>query len=356
MSEVVLNNSPVRTSNNYKMNNIIIDIAKINFDKNFDSIRYEDFDNDNIKITKETSSIDVTYPIGLEEEIQNNSNVKLKIDMIGNSSKENIISFIFDENNARLIDDIEIVVRENVKSKLVIKYVASKDLNQNEVGFHNGLIRTRIGQNASLKVTVINLLDENTNSVLKMDNVLEQNSILNYNVVDFGGNSSVTNYYANLIGDDSENNVNTIYLGKSNQLFDMNYIAETKGKKTKVIMDAQGALKDIAKKHFKGTIDFKRGCEKAEGSENEFCMLLSDEAKSISLPMLLCDEEDVVGNHSSAAGKVQSRELFYIMSRGFTEKEAKTMLVKARFQKVIDNITSEKIRNEILQEIDNRIS
>ena len=52
-------------------------------------------------------------------------------------------------------------------------------------------------------------------------------------------------------------------------------------------------------------------------SENEYCMLLSDNAKSISLPMLLCGEEDVEGNHGVASGKVNRDELLYIMSRGF---------------------------------------
>ncbi len=83
----------------------------------------------------------------------------------------------------------------------------------------------------------------------------------------------------------------------------MNYIGELRGEKTEIEIEAQGALKDKARKHFKGTIDFKRGSKKAKGNENEFCMLLSDTAKSIALPMLLCSEEDVEGNHSSACRK-----------------------------------------------------
>ena len=41
-----------------------------------------------------------------------------------------------------------------------------------------------------------------------------------------------------------------------------------------------------------------------------FVPLLSDKAKSIALPMLLCSEEEVEGNHSSAAGKVGEKKLF----------------------------------------------
>ncbi len=55
-------------------------------------------------------------------------------------------------------------------------------------------------------------------------------------------------------------------------------------------------------------------------------MLLSDKAKSIALPMLLCTEDDVEGNHSTASGKVDNKELFYIMSRGLSYKEAVNLL------------------------------
>ena len=43
--------------------------------------------------------------------------------------------------------------------------------------------------------------------------------------------------------------------------------------------------------------------KKAKGTENEACMLLSDKAKSLALPMLLCTEEDVDGEHSTSSGK-----------------------------------------------------
>lgn len=84
-------------------------------------------------------------------------------------------------------------------------------------------------------------------------------------------------------------------------------------------------------------------------------MLLSDTAKSLALPMLLCSEEEVEGNHASSAGKVGEKELFYIMSRGFNEKEAMKLLVRAKFNNIIQNIKNQELRDEILEEIDNRL-
>ena len=187
---------------------------------------------------------------------------------------------------------------------------------------------------------------------MSIENKVEDESKVNYTIVDFGGKNSITNYFSDLEGELSDNKLSTIYLGKDNQLFDLNYIGELRGKKSNIDIEVQGALKDNAKKHFKGTIDFKKGCKKATGNENEACMLLSDTAKSLALPMLLCSEEDVEGNHSSSAGKVGEKELFYIMSRGFELKEAMKLMVRAKFNKILDNIKNEDLKNEILDSID----
>ena len=74
-------------------------------------------------------------------------------------------------------------------------------------------------------------------------------------------------------------------------------------------------------------------------------MLLSNKAKSIALPMLLCTEEDVEGNHSTASGKVDMKQLFYLMTRGLSYKEAVKLIVKANFQKIIDRINDEELNS-----------
>ena len=198
-------------------------------------------------------------------------------------------------------------------------------------------------------------MNTKSHSFISIENNIEENANVDYTVVDFGGKNSITNYYTNILGDNGNNTIDTIYLGKEEQLFDLNYIVELRGKKSNVNIEVQGALKDNARKHFKGTIDFKKGCKKAKGNENENCMLLSDAAKSLALPMLLCSEEDVEGNHSSSAGKIGEKELFYIMSRGFELKEAMKLMVRAKFNKILEKISDEELKEQILKEIDDRL-
>ena len=71
--------------------------------------------------------------------------------------------------------------------------------------------------------------------------------------------------------------------------------------------------------------------------------------------MLLCGEEDVEGNHSFAAGKIDENQLFYIMSRGFNYKEAMKLIVKAKFNKILESIDVQHLKKEIINEIDERL-
>lgn len=351
MENIKLNNTPIRTSRNFNINNIKIE--NINIPQKKEDFKNITLKGENLQIDNNTSDIKLDYGLGeiLTNQIKEQSNQKLKLTIDSEQNKETQIEFQFDNENKTLIEDIEIIAQENTKSTIIIKYV-SDEKNQ---AYHNGIIRVNAKNGSKINLIIVNLMNTKSNNFISIQNTFEENSKINYTVIDFGGKNSITNYYSNLIGEKAENSINTIYLGKENQLFDLNYIGELRGEKTNIDIEVQGALKDDSKKHFKGTIDFKKGCKKATGNENEACMLLSNTAKSMALPMLLCSEEDVEGNHSSSAGKIGEKELFYIMSRGFDLKEAMKLMVRARFNKVLGNIENEDLKELILNEIDKRL-
>ncbi len=349
MNNLKLNETPIRTSRNFNINNIKLENIKIPDTINkFNNIAIT---GNSSLISNNTNNIKLTY--GIEEELINqikeHSNIELKINCIEHEQMQ--VDFNFDENNPTLLENIEIIANESSKSTIILKYKAQDDLEY----WHNGLIRVNAKKDSEINIILVNLLNMKCNNFMSIENNIEENAKVKYTIIDFGGRNSITNYYSNIIGENSDNTINTIYLGKENQLFDLNYIGELRGKKSNIDIEVQGALIDKAKKHFKGTINFKKGCKKATGNENESCMLLSDTAKSLALPMLLCSEEDVEGNHSSSAGKIGEKELFYIMSRGFKLKEAMKLMVRAKFNKILENIDNEELKEEIIYEIDKRL-
>ena len=85
------------------------------------------------------------------------------------------------------------------------------------------------------------------------------------------------------------------------------------------------------------------------------CVLLLHFFLYIALPMLLCTEEDVEGEHSTSSGKADEKELFYIMSRGLSKNEAIKLMVKAKFYDIIERIQEENLKTEVIEEIDRRL-
>lgn len=333
-----LNNTPVRTSRNFNINNIKIDVKIPEDIKKFKNMQIPE----DATVLKEDLSL--KYGIGLDY-IKANNKIKINLE-----NKEEQIIYNFDQENQNLTD--QILINAKGKSTITIEY---KSLEEEE-HFHNGVIKVIADENAEVNINIINLLNEKSDNFQAIESILNKNAKVNYTIIDIGGKSSITNYYSALQGENAQNDVKTVYLGVDEQLKDINYIAELYGAKTNINIDVQGALSDKAKKHFKGTIDFKKGCKKAKGDENEYCMLLSDKAKAIALPMLLCAEEDVEGNHSTASGKVDSKVLFYIMSRGLSYKEAVKLLVKSRFIKIIEQISDQNLKNEIISKIDEKLN
>ncbi len=354
MNNIKLNQTPIRTSRNFGINNIEINDLKIPKDlREFKSVEIV---KGNSEISNEVEFADLTYGTGklLENNIKKNSNSKIKI--VTPEKTETIksietvkITYRFDEDNLDLINYIEVVAASDLE--LVIEYISETDMEC----FHNGVINITSNENANVNIAVVNLLNEKSQNFEAFENTIYSNANLKYTIIDLGGNKSITNYYSNMLGQSSNNILKTIYLAKENEIKDINYIAELRGEKANIDIDVQGALKDNAKKNFKGTIDFKKGCKKAKGSENEYCLILSEEAKAKALPMLLCTEDDVEGSHSAASGKVDNKQLFYIMSRGISYKEAIKMIVNARFNKIVETIKDEDTKELIFKEIDRRL-
>ena len=346
--EIKVNETPVRTSRNFRINNIKLENINIPEERvEFKNVRVISED---ILVSEDVTEIPLTFGNGsfLENNVENYANNTLKI--VTNKNKKDVkIIYTLDSENKTLINNLEIVANHDVNVTIMYKS------NTNEECFHNGIIRLFANENVKVNIEIINLLNNNTYNFDSIENKIYSNSNVRYTIIDIGGKYSVSNYYSDIIGENAKNDLKTIYLGIDNQVKDINYIAHLKGENTNIDIDVQGTLKDTSKKNFKGTIDFKKGCKGAKGDENEFCMLLSPTAKSLALPMLLCTESDVEGNHSTASGKVDEKSLFYIMSRGFSENEAIKLIVRARFNKIIERIKDEEVKKLVLEELDNRL-
>ena len=141
-----------------------------------------------------------------------------------------------------------------------------------------------------------------------------------------------------------------VYALKGTQHQDLFYHINHMGKESTSCIDVKGSLSGNAKKVFRGTLDFKRGCSGSVGEECDYVIQLDSTTKNISLPLLLCTEDDVMGNHASSAGQLDANIIYYLMTRGFTWQEARRIMVESLICPLIDKM-DEGLRAEVLESI-----
>ncbi len=162
-----------------------------------------------------------------------------------------------------------------------------------------------------------------------------------------GGCETILHSRGFLFGKRSRLDEAAFYAAGGEQKLDFFYHIDHLGEESESNIDVRGALSGHAKKIFRGTIDFKRGCAGAVGNEGDVAVSLSPDAKNISLPLLLCTEDNVIGNHASSAGQLDESTVYYLMSRGLTKEEAHRIVVEALLRPLIDRLPESR-RDDIL--------
>lgn len=201
-------------------------------------------------------------------------------------------------------------------------------------------IRTKIraGKNSLLRLVQIQRLGESFTFFNDIDSFCEEGARLELVQLVFGGGNTFQGCTVQLAGRESSFGADIGYLVQSSQRLDMNYAAFHQGKQSKSEINAHGVLKDRAFKLFRGTIDFQVGAAGSEGEEKEDVLLLDDGVVNQTIPLILCAEEDVQGNHGATIGNLDKELLFYLESRGISKKEIYEMMARARLETVCQKI------------------
>ncbi len=298
---------------------------------------------------------DYTYGIGpeLTEMAEKSFNTSFFVQGEKNTKVQEpmILNYMADHKDPAVISNNVIVAEENSSFTLILNYKSGEDTE----AFYNGI--TKIYAKSGANVTVIKLQTLNNKSHYfdSFLSIVEANAKINLVSIELGGKNSITSNHSYLLGDNAEGHVDTVYFGSEKRYIDMNYVMSHRGRRAKGNILVKGALLDESNKIFRGTIDFKKGAMRSKGREEEYCMILSPKAQSNAVPLLLCDEDDVEGEHAASAGRIDESKLFYLMSRGFDEKESRRIFIEASFTPIIDKIPLENLREEIKLDIKRRL-
>ena len=245
-----------------------------------------------------------------------------------------------------------IIVREGAEATVVIAafagdasdvddVAAGSDANDDVLPTSAAL--TRIVVEAGAKLHLIEMLgvNEGQQHLESVGLEVHQDAAVDVKQYALGGSTIGLGLTANLVGARARLDLNNRYHATHEETLDINHLVRMRGTSTRAQLTESGVLNEAAKKTLRATIDLVRGAKDAQGNEIETVMILGDDVVNKTMPVILCDEDNVAGNHGATIGSVSPEQLDYLAARGLSRQAAEQLFIRALFEDAIINAPEE---------------
>lgn len=142
-----------------------------------------------------------------------------------------------------------------------------------------------------------------------------------------------------------------LYLGRKKANLRLKYEIELRARETRAEICVFGVLLDEARKDLTMRLDFKRGSERASGEELEDSLNLSSMVQNRTEPILESAEQSSAGKHGVKVGRIDERQVDYLMSRGIDERKTQKMLVLAKLKQSLKWVNKKENREKLERDL-----
>ena len=226
--------------------------------------------------------------------------------------------------------------------------------NQNR-SFSNIVTEIVLDRHAHLEHYKMQNLNDNSGLLNQTFVSMEENSILLSNSISLNGGNIRNHNEVRMNGEHCDTQVHGLYLMDKEQKID-NYVFVEHSKPNCESNELfKGILDDGATGHFNGHVLVCEGATKTLAYQSNKNILLTDKATINTKPFLEIYNDDVKCSHGTTTGQLDEQMLFYIRSRGISERTAKTLLMYAFCDEVIQKIALEPLRIRISDMVKKRL-
>ncbi len=244
-------------------------------------------------------------------------------------------------SDVKFINDATSIVVEKNQESIIYTALDAKQCN----------LEIQVKQGGNLELLTYN----NQNAELYMHVNLAENTNVNiYNVAitdeDIKMDLLVDMGKANAIV-----NIMNVYLANKSAIINSDININHSVEYTSSSLETYAIAKDSAKIILNNNATIVKGAKKAIVRQSAKGLNLDRKASIIAQPNLFIDEFDVEAGHSAAIGSVNKEDLFYLMSRGLNESEARKIIVMGFVQPLLDKIKTagnsqaEKLKEQLLE-------
>ena len=184
---------------------------------------------------------------------------------------------------------------------------------------------------------------------------MPKDSHLQVYVSDFSVNDNHMNMEVELEeGASAEIRIAVLSSGKAKKTFTPN--VEHIGPSSEALVSCYGIAADESDLSFKGLSSVNKGCKKSNTRQEAKIILFDEKAKGAASPALVIAENDIKAGHGASIGRLNDEHLFYLESRGLSEKAAKRLIVLGYLKPIAKYYSDEKIKEKIDLAIEGGIS
>jgi len=185
-----------------------------------------------------------------------------------------------------------------------------------------------------------------------------RDATLKHVAVSVGGDLTRTDLSVEYAGPGGQVELLGLYFADAGQHIEHRLFVDHTAPRTRSNVLYKGALqgKD-AHTVWVGNVLIRKVAEEIDTHEENRNLVLTDGARADSIPNLEIETGEILGaGHASATGRFDDEQLFYLMSRGIPEVEARKLVVRGFFADMLAEVPVEDLRERLAATIESRLA
>lgn len=210
--------------------------------------------------------------------------------------------------------------------------------------FTNAAHRIAVGKNAKLLLLKI---QHESFGAYQVNNAIvtqDRDSVFNHYAIDIGGQTVRNNLSIKLLDSNTESFMYGAFIGFKDQHIDNQSFIDHAVPHCQSNEMYKGILGDKSRGVFNGKILVRQDAQKTNAFQQSSSLVLSPTAIMDTKPQLEIFADDVKCSHGATIGHLDESSLFYLTTRGLSEKQAKSLLKRAYISEVVDHIDNLDLR------------
>ena len=221
-----------------------------------------------------------------------------------------------------------VIADSNSKASIVQEIYSNKQFGDKIQQSLFELLECYVGSNSGLEVVTLQAMNEkNSVNFSNRKAFIEKDAKMSWYMGLFGAQLSRYKIDNIMKGQGASAEDVEIIFGNNDQSFDVTSNLIHYGPNTRGRVLSKSVMKDKSKSLFKGMIKIDKNGKSAESYLAGHAILLDKGAKSDTIPGLEIETNEVRATHSASVAQIDENQIFYLMSRGLNNEEAKREIV-----------------------------